>query len=68
MTNITQSLPCPVCQESIPFNTDQLLLGQQFCCPNPACDATIGLASESKDAVRQTMEKFNDVKKKIGQA
>ena len=64
--NITpQHLPCPVCQTDIPFNTEQLLLGHQFRCPNPACEASIGLAAESKDAVSQTIEKFNDIKSKI---
>jgi transcription initiation factor IIE alpha subunit len=60
MNDLNQSIPCPVCQTKIPFDTKQLLLGVQFVCPN--CQAAIGLAEESKPLVQQTMEKFEAVK------
>lgn len=60
MINPDQSIPCPVCQTKIPFDTKQLLLGIQFTCPN--CNASIGLSDESKPLVQDTMEKFEEVK------
>ncbi|MEP2936483.1 MAG: hypothetical protein ABJM06_11250 [Gilvibacter sp.] len=39
-----------------------LLSGQKFNCPNTDCDASIGLAAESKDIVKGTMDKFEDLK------
>jgi transcription initiation factor IIE alpha subunit len=63
MINPEQSIPCPVCQTKIPFDTRQLLMGVQFACPN--CNASIGLASESHQLVQETMEKFEDMKNKV---
>ena len=60
MINPDQSIPCPVCQTKIPFDTKQLLLGVQSACPN--CDASIGLSDGSKPLVQETMEKFEAVK------
>lgn len=60
MINPDQSIPCPVCQTKIPFDTKQLLLGIQFTCPN--CAASIGLSDESKPLVQDTMKKFEEVK------
>lgn len=51
-----QQIPCPVCKTGIPFDTRQLLQGVQFSCPS--CQASIGLADESKEVVRQAMESF----------
>lgn len=56
-----QSIPCPVCQSSIPFSIDQLLMGIHFACSNPECTASISLASESKPIVEETMEKFKEI-------
>ncbi len=61
--NKEQTIPCPVCQTKIPFDTKQLLLGVQFVCSN--CQASIGLADESKPIVKETMEKFEAVKGKF---
>ena len=63
--NKDQVIPCPVCGEKIPIDTMQLLLGVQFKCPNINCDATIGLTTESKPIVKETMEKFEQVKEKL---
>lgn len=63
MINKEQTIPCPVCQTKIPFDTKQLLLGMQFVCSN--CHAAIGLAQESKPIVEETMNKFEDIKSKL---
>lgn len=57
-----QSIPCPVCQNKIPFDTKQLLLGVKFVCSN--CQAAIGLAEESKPIVQETMNKFESLREK----
>ena len=61
MFNQDQSIPCPVCQTKIPFDTKQLLAGVKFVCPD--CQAAIGLAEESKPLVQQTMDGFDQLKK-----
>jgi transcription initiation factor IIE alpha subunit len=61
---IDQTIPCPVCNTPISFDTKQLLAGVQFTCSN--CHQSIGLALESKDVVKETMDKFNDMKSRIG--
>ncbi len=60
MINSEQTIPCPVCKTKIPFDTNQLLQGMQFVCPN--CQAAIGLAEESKPLVKETMQKFEELK------
>lgn len=65
MINQDQTIPCPVCGTKIPFDTYQMLQGMQFACPNKECDAMIGLASESKPLVQETMEKFERVRTKL---
>jgi len=65
MINPEQSIPCPVCQAKILFDTRQLLLGVQFVCSN--CQSAIGLATESKAIVEETMEKFDAMKGKVAQ-
>lgn len=62
MTNT--NIPCPLCKTQIAIDAQALLTGQKFNCPNTNCDASIGLAHESKDTVRDTMEKFEDLKNK----
>ncbi|KQN65638.1 MULTISPECIES: hypothetical protein [Duganella] len=62
MINSEQSIPCPVCNNKIPFNTHQLLLGVQFICSQ--CSAAIGLAVESKPLVANAMEKLEQVKRR----
>jgi transcription initiation factor IIE alpha subunit len=63
MINQDQSIPCPECKTQIPFDTRQLLMGAQFACPN--CNIRISLADESKPIVEKTMEKFDELKRKI---
>ncbi len=62
MTNREQFVSCPVCGDKIAIDTMQLLAGVRFKCPNLECDAVIGLPTESKPIVQQTMEKFEQVK------
>lgn len=57
---LEQQIPCPVCNTKIPFDTQQLIAGVQFACPN--CHASIGLALESKAIVEETMKKFEELK------
>ncbi|MBN8838369.1 MAG: hypothetical protein J0I09_13990 [Sphingobacteriia bacterium] len=64
MFSSDQTIPCPVCNSKIPFDTKQLLMGIQFSCPN--CQASIGLSQESKPIVEETMQKFNELKSDMG--
>lgn len=59
----SQSLPCPTCQTPIPFDSQELLKGTQFTCPN--CQAVIGLAQESRPVVQEVMQKFDELKSNI---
>ena len=63
MSNLELSIPCPTCATKIAFDTMQLLLGIQFKCSN--CQSAIGLATESKNLVQDTMNKFEAIKEKI---
>ena len=56
-----QKLECPVCHSKIPFDTNQLLAGAQFVCPE--CGLKIGLPDESKHIVHTAMKKFEELKK-----
>jgi transcription initiation factor IIE alpha subunit len=60
MFSTDQTIPCPVCNNKIPFDTKQLLMGVQFSCPN--CSISIGLPQESKHIVEETMQKFDELK------
>jgi len=61
--NFEQTIPCPVCETKIPFNPQQLLMGAQFVCPN--CQAAIGIAQESKDLMKESMDKFDGLRKDV---
>jgi transcription initiation factor IIE alpha subunit len=54
-------MPCPVCGTKIPFDTYGLLRGEKFTCSE--CNASIGLASESKPIVQEVLEKLETIKK-----
>ena len=58
-------IPCPQCQTQIPIETKQLIMGVKFNCPNSNCDASIGLAEESKPIVSETLEKLDSIKNHI---
>ncbi len=60
MIHKDQSIPCPVCNTSIPFELNKLLAGVQFVCPS--CMAAIGLSGESKEIVKDTMNKLQEIK------
>jgi transcription initiation factor IIE alpha subunit len=60
-----QSIPCPTCQTKIPFDPHSLLQGAQFVCSN--CQGVIGLATDSKPLVEETMGKFDQMRKSAGQ-
>jgi transcription initiation factor IIE alpha subunit len=55
-----QSIPCPVCQTTIPFDTQHLLMGVQFTCSK--CNAQIGLSPEHKGTVLDTFDKLQKLK------
>lgn len=61
MMNQHQSIPCPSCKTSIPFDTHQLLMGMQFVCPT--CQAVIGLAPESRDQVQEAIDRLDEMKR-----
>jgi DNA-directed RNA polymerase subunit RPC12/RpoP len=65
MINLEQSIPCPTCNNKIPFDVHQLLAGMKFVCTN--CESAIGLAMESQPLVHETMEKFEEVKRHAAQ-
>ena len=60
MINQEQAIPCPSCNTKIPFDVYQLLAGAKFTCPT--CYASIGLPTESKGIVQETIGKFDKVK------
>lgn len=62
MNHFQQTIPCPVCNNGIPFDTHQLLQGVKFFCSQ--CNAGIGLAVESKPLVASAMEKLEQVKRR----
>ncbi len=66
MINQEQVIPCPVCNTKIPFDPTQLMQGVKFQCPNQQCDASIGLAMESKPIVEEAMDKFKEMKGTVG--
>ena len=63
MNNQSIEMPCPVCQTKIPIDTKALLTGSKFTCPNPQCEASIGLAAESRPLVNDAIEKLDEIKK-----
>lgn len=65
MINTDQSIPCPVCNAKIPFDTNQLLSGIRFICPK--CTAAIGLSTESKEVVQDTMNRLQELKSKMSE-
>lgn len=60
-----QALPCPLCQTQIPFDTSLLLQGQKFSCPNPDCDAVVGIEPNSVPVAEEAMKKFDDLKQEL---
>jgi transcription initiation factor IIE alpha subunit len=62
----TQSMPCPACNSTILFDTQQLLAGVEFGCPD--CHASIGLAPQSKKVVAEAMQKLETLKENPQQA
>lgn len=61
MENFNSSINCPDCATSIIINTKQLLLGYKFSCPS--CNLSIGLSSDSRSVVENTIQKFDQFKK-----
>lgn len=61
--NLHQSIPCPSCQSKIPFDVNYLLMGAQFACPN--CGSVISLAENSKETVKQSLDDFESLRKKV---
>ncbi|HEU4717323.1 MAG TPA: hypothetical protein VFU15_05810 [Bacteroidia bacterium] len=57
------SIPCPDCKTPIPFDPRMLIQGAQFSCPK--CKAFLGLASESKEIVRESLDKFDKMKSEV---
>lgn len=60
MSVFQKKISCPICHSTIPFDTKQLLAGIQFSCPQ--CHSSIGLATESKEIVKKTMIKLEELK------
>lgn len=62
MITTEQFIPCPVCETKIPFNAQQLIQGYKFTCPT--CTSAVGISARSMDLVKNTMTKFDEIKKK----
>lgn len=62
MINQEQHIPCPVCNTKIPFDVMLLMKGTQFKCPNIECDASVGMAQESKAVVGEALNKLAEIK------
>jgi transcription initiation factor IIE alpha subunit len=58
-----QSISCPNCQNKIPFDVRQLLIGIKFTCS--VCNTQIGIAAESSSIVEETLNKFEELKSHI---
>lgn len=55
-----QYIPCPVCQTNIPFDTNELIRGRKFSCPQ--CDAIVGITQESVGEVENALKMYNNFK------
>ena len=66
MINQEQNIACPVCSTKIPFDAMELMKGVQFKCPNSQCDASVGIAQESRPLVGKALDKFAELKGKVG--
>ncbi len=63
MNTFHSSVNCPECGTGIAINAQQLLMGYKFSCPQ--CHVSIGLASDSKEVVEQTIQKIEQFKKGV---
>lgn len=63
--NTQQTIPCPTpnCGGQIAIEARMLLQGSQFVCPN--CNGTVGLATESRQVVEETIDKFDTMKQEL---
>ena len=57
---MTHSIPCPVCKTLIPVELQRLLQGERFVCPN--CQAAISLPSDSREPVKEALNKLEQIK------
>ncbi len=64
MTNRDQRIPCQLCNTPVPFDTEQFLQGFTFSCPNPDCDASYSIPTESRGMVKHAMDEFENLKTK----
>lgn len=55
-----QKIPCPVCQDKIPFDPASLLQGVGFSCPT--CSAVVTIAPESLDLSKSAMKAYQALK------
>ena len=60
-----QSIDCPDCGSKIIFDPHALVLGKRFACPQ-CPTVSIGLMQEDRETVRDALEKFENLKKDIG--
>lgn len=62
MLNDDQKIPCQLCNTPVPFDINKFLQGFSFSCPNPNCDATYSLPSESRNCVQSAITQFEKLK------
>ncbi|ALM48460.1 hypothetical protein AMR72_05825 [Flavobacterium psychrophilum] len=63
MTDIKQTIPCPVCKTGIPFDPFQLLMGVPLTCPG--CGNTISLGKESSTKAKEQLDEITKYRKSI---
>lgn len=60
MITNNQKIPCPDCGGDILFTVELLLAGAQFQCT--MCNAAISLNTNSTPIVKETVDKFSELK------
>ena len=57
-------ITCPVCESKIHFEPHALVTGLHFNCPE-CPDVSIGLNLDSRDVVKDGLDKFSDLKQRV---
>jgi len=58
---VSQYLPCPVCQSQIPIDLHLLAKGASLVCPNSACGAMVGVASNSLATLSTAVTRYQNL-------
>lgn len=58
---MSHHFPCPLCQSRIAIDLHLLASGARLVCPNSACGAVVGVASDSQDMVSSALHKYRQL-------